>query len=828
MTNNKQRTCGTLLHSLTHFRFHHNLLSGSSLDVVPPKDPGTTTSNNPLPHLPHPVVFSLQRRPGPPLALACLLVLQGQHLHFLPVLYSFVVLVLLVLVSFGSKTRKYKPTTKHTSTSDSFDGPTLPQPPALLAASQHYQYVPREANHCTRSDGRRTDVMRQILVPLRTIDRSIDRSWTPTRRLAWLCTRPASPFRYSCFVSDLVGLPFVGCYPLPLPFCCGLSFFVAACWVDCWVRSCACASKRKSSTKHSFGCTHNRTPPPPPPTTLSHLTCSLLPLPSLVPFPFLDCTDKLRQNDPGFVELSLERVGENFDLDDFCHAVTCNRTVRHVCFSGTFVRDLSLQDWRTLLEHVGRLITLEELQIWCSTVPMDVLAHTLQLASRLHKIYFFRVNLSGTQDDFNAWATSIRSHPALRDVRISGFQIVRGNAPPVPVIPRANPANIGGGGEAGRGGPPEVAVPAAAVVEVDLDVHPDPRLQHRPLLPDPDISLDSVVEALAVVPTLRVLSLQLSGIRDECPFGGAALLRLVCSTNLNDLYLSRLGLRPDHYAVIAIGMASSHNLVVLDLFGNRVDSEHVALLGDALGRNSSLETLVLPCPADDALGLEACHALANALRHNTSLHTLNLPRSTLSGPGLQVLSQALTVNHTLKKLELGVQQGLGAAGTEALTKMLEKNYDLERLVLSSAEQSVKDKVEYYLRLNEVGRGTLLRDGKSTREQWVSMLISVSDDLDCLFYFCSSNPGLFQFANPAQLDVIVTEEIRIRRRHTINNYLLCGIRGGGGLDGSVGGIGGVGHCSTAAAMMLLRDAAAIPHDPLAPRSPHKEHRRASVF
>ena len=172
MTNNKQRTCGTLLHSLTHFRFHHNLLSGSSLDVVPPKDPGTTTSNNPLPHLPHPVVFSLQQRPGPPLALACLLVLQGQHLHFLPVLYSFGVLVLLVLVSFGSKTRKYKPTTKHTSTSDSFDGPTLPQPPALLAASQHYQYVPREANHCTRSDGRRTDVMRQILVPLRTIDRS--------------------------------------------------------------------------------------------------------------------------------------------------------------------------------------------------------------------------------------------------------------------------------------------------------------------------------------------------------------------------------------------------------------------------------------------------------------------------------------------------------------------------------------------------------------------------------------------------------------------------------------------------------------------------------
>jgi len=48
------------------------------------------------------------------------------------------------------------------------------------------------------------------------------------------------------------------------------------------------------------------------------------------------CTDKLIQNDPGFVELSLERLGENFDLDDFVYAIKANCTVKHVCFSGTF------------------------------------------------------------------------------------------------------------------------------------------------------------------------------------------------------------------------------------------------------------------------------------------------------------------------------------------------------------------------------------------------------------------------------------------------------------------------------------------------------------
>lgn len=134
------------------------------------------------------------------------------------------------------------------------------------------------------------------------------------------------------------------------------------------------------------------------------------------------------------------------------------------------------------------------------------------------------------------------------------------------------------------------------------------------------------------------------------------------------------------------------------------------------------------------------------------------------------MAEGLIVNKTLKKVKVGVSKNVGDIGVQALMGMLESNYQLERLVVSSADQTIKEKTEYYMRLNEVGRGKLLRrDGTATREQWVEMLISVVNDLDCLFYFLTSNPTLCnQFVNPTNADVIITQEIRITRRHT-----LCG-------------------------------------------------------
>lgn len=415
------------------------------------------------------------------------------------------------------------------------------------------------------------------------------------------------------------------------------------------------------------------------------------------------------QNDPAFVELSLERLGENFDLEEFVYAIQANHTVKHVCFSGTFVRELEPEQWRTMLGSVGLLSTLEELQIWCSTIPIDVFRQTIERAVGLKKVYFFRVKLSGSQQEFDDFAEILKSHPTLRDFRIGGFQTTTEN-----------------------------------------------------------LSMDSVVEALADMPRLEVVSLQLTGFQAATPFSGKALTTLFGSSTITDLYLSRLGLTKEHFKVIAESLLHNNTLRVLDLFGNTVFNEHVVLIAKSLEQNKSLETLVLPCPTED-LTVESCAAISRALQVNKTLVTLNLPRSNLCDDGLLHIAQGLTVNTTLKKIEVGVSKSIGEKGTDALTAMLEKNYELERLVVSSAENNIKEKVEYYMRLNEVGRGTLLRDGKATREQWVEMLISVRDDLDCLFYFTTVNPSICQFANTRGADVIITEEFRAKRRHTIDSF-----------------------------------------------------------
>jgi hypothetical protein len=422
------------------------------------------------------------------------------------------------------------------------------------------------------------------------------------------------------------------------------------------------------------------------------------------------CSDKLRQNDPGFVELSLERMGENFDLEEFVFAIRANHTVKHVCFSGTFVRELQEEQWRTMLEAIGHLDTLEELQIWCATIPVDVLSQMVMTASRLRKVYFFRVGLAGINEDFQDLARVVRNHPSLRDLRIGGLHLVESTEP---------------------------------------------------------ISLDCVIEALAETPRLEVVSLQLQGTQQPVPFSAAALGKLFESKTIQDLYLSRLGLGADHFAMIAKAIEVNDNcLRTLDLFGNSIKNDSIMLMANGLKKNTSLETLVLPCPQSD-LSVESCAAISAALSENKTLVTLNLPRSYLCDDGLFHIAQGLTLNKSLKKLEVGISNNLGNKGMEALTEMLEKNYDLERLLLDSAEKSIKEKVDHFMHLNEVGRGKLLSNGKSTRQQWVEMLISCSDDLDCLFYFTTMNPALCQFANPSRAAVIITEEFRPSRRHTID-------------------------------------------------------------
>jgi hypothetical protein len=87
----------------------------------------------------------------------------------------------------------------------------------------------------------------------------------------------------------------------------------------------------------------------------------------------------------------------------------------------------------------------------------------------------------------------------------------------------------------------------------------------------------------------------------------------------------------------------------------------------------------------------SCAAISAALKANSSLVMFNLPRSNLNIiNGMWHIAQELTLNKSVKKIvEVGVTKDVGDKALEALTAMLEKNYDLERLVVSSAATIIK-------------------------------------------------------------------------------------------------------------------------------------------
>jgi hypothetical protein len=98
---------------------------------------------------------------------------------------------------------------------------------------------------------------------------------------------------------------------------------------------------------------------------------------------------------------------------------------------------------------------------------------------------------------------------------------------------------------------------------------------------------------------------------------------------------------------------------------------------------------VLPYSRED-LSNTSCAAISAALKANSSLVMFNLPRSNLNINGMWHIAQELTLNKSVKKIvEVGVTKDVGDKALEALTAMLEKNYDLERLVVSSAATIIK-------------------------------------------------------------------------------------------------------------------------------------------
>ncbi|CAB9506719.1 expressed unknown protein [Seminavis robusta] len=159
-------------------------------------------------------------------------------------------------------------------------------------------------------------------------------------------------------------------------------------------------------------------------------------------------------------------------------------------------------------------------------------------------------------------------------------------------------------------------------------------------------------------------------------------------------------------------------------------------------------------------GMKGAKTISEMIRVNTSLKSLELHlRSRTEDDdeeGIRELSKALGRNKTLAKFQLhGATNRTGSLETRNIfLQMLESNYALKSGVQVFHPGFLRPENELYLRLNQVGRGRLLLNGLAKRE-WVDTLIKVRQDLDCLFYFLSTNPSLCNTVGDAFVEEIST-------------------------------------------------------------------------
>lgn len=103
------------------------------------------------------------------------------------------------------------------------------------------------------------------------------------------------------------------------------------------------------------------------------------------------------------------------------------------------------------------------------------------------------------------------------------------------------------------------------------------------------------------------------------------------------------------------------------------------------------------------------------------------------------LAHALQVNNTLSCLELHGLNDVSTSTEYAFQNMMKTNYTITKLKLFNTETYSKLTINFYLKLNKVGRNKLLGTTNVSKDEWINVLSQVRHDLSCIFYFISTNP-----------------------------------------------------------------------------------------
>lgn len=180
----------------------------------------------------------------------------------------------------------------------------------------------------------------------------------------------------------------------------------------------------------------------------------------------------------------------------------------------------------------------------------------------------------------------------------------------------------------------------------------------------------------------------------------------------------------------------------------------------ALGFLPNLQAVEVSAAEVSALGKIDKKALW-ALFHSSSLVELGLRNFDLSEQDIFLIAHSLLQHSSLDKdfrddkvpnhmpssstSKLKHVRLSGVAGTasvltkplrDAFQEVLQSNFTLETLFLFD-ERNLQAEIQFYTKLNKLGRYRLLRQYHVTWKEWIDILVQVKDDLSSLFYFLLS-------------------------------------------------------------------------------------------
>ena len=482
--------------------------------------------------------------------------------------------------------------------------------------------------------------------------------------------------------------------------------------------------------------------------------------------------DRLRANEPSYSKLKLvypptEICRCSGDIQQLIAALGANHTVTYVLLEGAFCRNLTNTDYQAVLNAVGKLPALQDLEIWSSPVPVAALCQAVEQAVYLRRLGLGMVTLMGDMT-----AAGLKCHPSLRTFCLSDFSLQDHtirldhlflSLATCPALERveifANRSNSNSNTNS------NTAVPWSPSSLAAL------------LYATPNLTLRRVglaVDAVRLLPVHFKRQQRLLSCNDnKVPW--APRLRVL---DLNENQLKDAG------SVLLIQALAEHGFAVKELIlrANEITATGCRGLVDQLlvtvNRSSTLEKLNLAC---NELKEAAAASLADLIRNHAKLKQLELHRTSLTDVGCTLLADAVATNHVLQSLGLSSNQftdvsyvvwasalsqndtlqsislqaddkQITTTGAHALLHMIrEHNYQLDHIGTSLSASYDRapagkgwyhSRINMYLRLNHAGRRILLQGKAASRSDWLQTVLAVQDDLNAILYLVQINPTLW--------------------------------------------------------------------------------------